>query len=191
MKHRTLAAIVALNVLTFAPAASAYQGMSMVSPPDPQETRKVPERDDAFMKAAAQSDMAEIAMAELALERGTSDAVKHYAEHMVSDHSGAAVKNKMMAQHRRVILPMTPNEEQQATLAKLEGLQGAEFDRAYIAANVEAHAKALQLFRDQAAYGHDVDVRDYAAMLLPKLHQHWEDARQMHKNGGMSGGHRH
>jgi putative membrane protein len=181
LKHRILAAALALGVLSSAPAAFAFQGISMISPPDPQETRKAPERDDNFLKMAAQSDMAEIAMATLAMDRAQSPAVKEYAEQMLWDHKNAAVKNMMLAQKRRVVLPMGPNEEQQATLAKLEGLQGAAFDKAYLEANVMAHEKAVQLFRDEAAYGLDADFRHFAATLLPKLHMHWEHAKMMLK----------
>ena len=189
MKHRTLAAVLALAVLSVAPAASAFNGIAMISPPDPQETRQVPERDENFLKLAAQSDMAEIEMARLALERATSDAIKGYAQHMIDDHKSASVKNMMIAQHRRVNLPMGLSPEQQATRDRLASLSGTAFDHAYIKANIEAHAKAVQLFRDQAAYGLDPDVRHFAATLLPTLHQHWEAARKLGRADGH--GHRH
>ena len=51
---------------------------------------------------------------------------------------------------------------------------------------VADHTKTLQAFRDEAAYGFDPDVRDFAARQLPTLQMHWEEAMalQMAVRGG-------
>lgn len=90
----------------------------------------------------------EIETSQLALERSQNANVRQFAQRMVRDHTALQqAQDQMMAarrmtpEHNALSLAMTRNLE--PTLAHLRQLSGAEFDRAYIAMQKNAHQQAL------------------------------------------------
>lgn len=61
---------------------------------------------------------------------------------------------------------------------KLEGLSGAEFDRAYMTHMVEAHEKSVELFNETAVSAQG-DVQNFARKTLPTLKTHLSDAEEL------------
>ena len=95
----------------------------------------------------------DIAAAEQALKKTTNPAVKSFAETMVRDHK--AVNEQALALVAK--LGVTPEEnptstalgdQAKATLARLEALNGAEFDRAYVDNEVAFHSTVNGALRD-------------------------------------------
>jgi len=94
------------------------------------------------------ANKAEIDTSKLALSKTKNADVKRFAEMMVKDHSAAEDKAKTLLQK----LDVSPEEgdmsrqmktELDTTSQKLQGLTGAEFDKAYIADQVKAHQNVL------------------------------------------------
>jgi putative membrane protein len=192
MKQRILLATVALSVMTAAAPAMARPFMTntaMMSPRDPGTIRALPERDRNFLQMAAQGNMAEVDLGRLAQEKGVSNEVKAFGEHMEMDHEMVRAHLTRLSQKLGVRLPFFVEDTQHETYEKLDGLSGEAFDREYAKVMVDDHAKTLQAFRDEAAYGFDPDVRDFAAKQLPTLQMHYEEAMALHKSlhrGGMN-----
>lgn len=160
-------------------AAACLIGLSgpafaMGSPRDPGSMGDLPMADRLFLDAAAQSNMEEIALGNLAREKGGSEAVKEHGEMMVADHTKAAMKEMWLAKKLGSQLPMMMGDEQRANVDRLQNLQGSAFDMDYLRTMVAAHEKALNLFREEARNGMDPDVRHFAAMNLPVLQAHYE-----------------
>jgi putative membrane protein len=95
----------------------------------------------------------DIAAAEQALKKTRNPAVKSFAETMVRDHK--AVNDQALALVKK--LGVTPeenptstvlSEQAKATLAKLDALSGAEYDRAYVANEVAYHSTVNGALRD-------------------------------------------
>jgi putative membrane protein len=143
--------------------------------------------DKKFMMEAAMGGKAEVAMARLALERSTSDAVKQYAQQMVDDHTKAGDELMQVASMKGVTLPTEPDAKHRALLAKMQGLSGAQFDSMYIKmAGVQDHQKMEKLFMGESGKGKDADVKGFAAKTLPTVQEHLRMAREM-TTGMMSG----
>ena len=95
----------------------------------------------------------DITAAEQALRKTRNPAVKSFAETMVRDHK--AVNEQALALVKK--LGVTPQEnptssalgdQARATLDKLEALEGAEFDRAYVDNEVAFHSTVNGALRD-------------------------------------------
>jgi putative membrane protein len=95
----------------------------------------------------------DITAAEQALKKTKNPAVKSFAETMVRDHK--AVNEQALALVKK--LGVTPEEnptssalsaQAKATLDKLEGLSGADYDRAYVANEVAYHQTVNGALRD-------------------------------------------
>ena len=140
---------------------------------------KVPAADKNFMVKAAQGGLGEVALGQLALSRAGSAGAKRFGQRMVKDHTKANAQLKQVAAKQGVTLPAAPGPEEQATKARLAGLSGTAFDKAYISDMVEDHEKDVADFKKEAATGKDPAVKAFAAKTLPTLQMHLQMARAL------------
>jgi putative membrane protein len=83
------------------------------------------------MAKAASGGKAEVELGRLASERGTSDAVKQFAQRIVTDHGKADEELTQLAQRPGIALPSDLDAKHKQLIDRLAKLSGAEFDRAY------------------------------------------------------------
>ena len=133
-----------------------------------------PTTSQGFANAAAASDRFEIESSRLAATAGQSAAIKKFAAQMVTAHTESTAKLKTAA--AALSPPVTADDTLppplQQKLDSLRGLQGAEFDSAYAAAQVEAHQKALDMLKGYAASGDNPKLKELASGLVPKVTAH-------------------
>ena len=132
------------------------------------------------MMKAAQSDVAEIQGGQVAKEKAW-DAVKKFADQMVTDHTKTSDQMKAMAQSRSVALPTAPSAKDQKDMKKMATMTGMDFDRAYMASQVHAHRDAVALFEKEAKSGKDAELKSFAATTLPALQGHLKMATELAK----------
>ena len=130
--------------------------------------------DTDFMTRAAQGGMAEVELGKLASTKAQSAEVKKFAQMMVNDHSKANEELKALAAKKNFSMPTRLDEKHQSLLDKLNGLSGAEFDKAYVEAMVDDHEEDVELFKDETEDGKDAEVKAFAAKTLPTLQTHLE-----------------
>lgn len=140
--------------------------------------------DRKFAMTAAMDGMTEVELGRLAAERGSSDSVKQFGQRMVDDHSKANDELKQWAATAGVTLPTALDAKHQAMVAKMSGLSGAAFDKAYAKEMVKAHTKAVQLFQREADRGTDSGLKSFASSKLPTLQEHLQMARALNTGGG-------
>lgn len=135
-----------------------------------------------FVKKAATSDLFEIAVSKLAVERA-DPTTKVFAEQMVRDHERISSELKQMAENQtvNVVIPTEMTEDQKEMLAKLQGLQGQDFNDRYHSDQVKAHADAVDLFQRYGEKGEQTAVKTWAANTLPTLRHHLDMARELNK----------
>ncbi|MGZ9058205.1 MAG: DUF4142 domain-containing protein [Burkholderiaceae bacterium] len=141
----------------------------------------LPAGDRDFMMKAAQSDIAEIQGSQVAKERASSDAVKKFADQMVTDHTKTSGQMKTMAASRSVALPTTPSAKDERDMKKMSTMSGTDFDRAYMASQVRAHRDAVALFQKESKSGKDAELKSFAATTLPALQEHLKMATELSK----------
>src|SRR5580704_8985206 len=115
--------------------------------------------DKKFLATAAQSDVNEIKLSQLAEEKATNPAVKAFAHKMVVEHTKMSEGMKPFAESWGVTLPTGLDDDHQKEYDKLNGLSGADFDKEYIDQMVSDHAKALSAFTTEAKDTKDVKFR--------------------------------
>ena len=141
-----------------------------------------------FLSEAAHGGHAEIATSQLAMQKATNPQVKEFARMMVQDHQQSNQELMQIAQKKGMDLPKRPDEMHMKESATLKNLSGAEFDRAYMTAQVADHQKMVTKYQEKASSAQDPDVRRFAASQLPNLQRHLEQARQIQQSLGGSGG---
>jgi putative membrane protein len=163
-----LAVTATLCLLTFSAMAQSSSASGQVSAAD-----------KTFMNKAAQGGMAEVQLGQLATQKGQSDDVKKFGQHMVDDHSKANDQLKSIAGQKGVTLPTDLNAKDQALKTKLDGMSGAQFDHAYMQAMLKDHKEDIAEFKKEASSGKDSDVKNFASQTLPTLQQHLQMAEQV------------
>jgi putative membrane protein len=132
-----------------------------------------------FMTTAAQGGMAEVQLGRLAAERGSSETVKGFGQHMVMDHSKANAELTALAQRKNVSLPQEVNSDQKSEADKLAKLSGADFDKEYMDYMVQDHEEDVKEFGEQANAGNDADVKAFAAKTLTVIQGHLKMAQEI------------
>lgn len=129
---------------------------------------------DNFWANAARGGMAEVELSKVAQSKATNPEVKKFADMMVADHTKANAELKAAAAKQNVILPTDLSGAHRSLLTDLNEAAGADFDRTYVDAMVDAHETDVQLFEDQAEDDDNPDAKAFAAKTLPTLKKHLE-----------------
>ena len=108
------------------------------------------DQDKQFLAMAAQSDVNEIKLSQLAETKASAPEVKSFAHKMVTDHKKLEMKMKPYAMAWKVTPPADLDADHKDEYAKLNGLTGSDFDKEYMNAMAEDHSKALDAFSKEA-----------------------------------------
>jgi putative membrane protein len=137
--------------------------------------------DRIFLKDALQGGIAEVQLGQLALQKGSNADVKQFAQRMVDDHTKMGDQLKPIAQQIGVKVPDSPSKKDKATIAKLQALNGDDFDKAYMKDMVKDHKDDLTDFRSEADQGSNVAVKNAANQGAGIISQHLQMAEQINQ----------
>lgn len=135
--------------------------------------------DNDFMTEAAVGGMAEVELGKVASTKAQSADVKKFAQMMVTDHTKANTELKALATKKNVTLPTELDAKHKSTMTELQGLTGAAFDKAYVAAQLADHEKTVKMFQAQSQNATDPEVKAFAAKTLPTLQSHLDMVRDL------------
>ena len=128
--------------------------------------------DQKFAMMVAQTDLAEIQVGKLALQKGSSEQVKTIAQKLIDDHTKTSEAMKQIASTKGLTLPTEPDAKHKALATKLESESGAQFDKDFLAANSMDHHKVIAAFQKEASSGTDAQIKGFATQFLPAIQEH-------------------
>ncbi len=146
------------------------------------------DQDLTFITANGQTNLAEITLGKLALERAVNDSTRELAQMTLTDHQTALGQLQDVAGQLGVDLPDAPNAEQQQAAATLQGLTGEAFDDAYAQIQVAGHQKSIQSTENELAGGSDETLLAYAQGYLPVAQMHLDMAQNLVAELGLTPG---
>ena len=136
-----------------------------------------------FVEAATESGIAEVVTGKLAQEKSQNGEIKTFAQQMVTDHTQA---NQKLADIARKLDIEVPDEAALTDKVKKMILEWRDesFDKSYINNQVDAHEKAVELFKKEAASSDKAELKAFASETLPKLEQHLQHAKELQAKHG-------
>lgn len=141
--------------------------------------------DQQFVDFAAQTDMVEANLGQLAGSVSDSQPVKDYAQTLVTDHTTDFGQLSAAAQQASLTVPNAIDSEHNKTMIDpMEKLKGAAFDRAYIHDMIAGHTKAIAIYKKEADDAQNQALKSYAEKALPVLQKHLDGAKALEKSGG-------
>ncbi len=138
--------------------------------------------DKKFVKDAALGGMTEVELGKLAAQKASSDAVKQFGQKMVDDHTKANDELKQIASKESISVPDSLDSKHQSRIDKLAKLSGPDFDKAYIKDQVKDHQSDVTDFKNEAQYGSDPNVKQFATSTLPTLEEHLSTVKELNKS---------
>ena len=136
-------------------------------------------RDYKFLKEAAHGGLMELRLAEVAKQKATSQAVRDFAQSMITVHSKANDELKQIAATKGAVVPSEMSHRENATIERFEKLSGREFDKEYAEHMVKDHKKDAKEFEDAVKDVSDPDLKAFAQKTLNVIQQHLRSAQDM------------
>jgi putative membrane protein len=140
-----------------------------------------PMTDQQFVDFAAQTDMMEAHLGQMAQDQAARQEVKDYAQMLITDHTSDYHQLQAMAAGANVTVPNALDPEHQKMAAPFEKLKGAAFDSRYIHEMIMGHTKAIEIYKREAADAQSPDVKSYASTALRVLQKHLDGAKDLMK----------
>jgi putative membrane protein len=136
-----------------------------------------------FVRKAAMSDLYEVEAGKIASEKGQSEAVKQFGQHMVEAHTKTSEELKAIvtAEKLDVNLRDKLDKKHQKMIDALNEAKPEAFDDTYASQQVRAHGKAADLFDDYAEGGDNAALKQFAANTLPTIKEHLREAKKLTK----------
>jgi putative membrane protein len=129
----------------------------------------------------------EKAIAQLALERSTNPAVQEFARKMIDEHDALDAQTKDLASRENLTPTPNPVSEKlqldvNSKLSKLSEKSGAEFDKAFVDANIDAHKKVIsEVENELIPNAQNGALKGMLKDAQPKLKSHLDHAEALRK----------
>jgi putative membrane protein len=138
--------------------------------------------DQQFVDFAAQTDMVEANLGQLAQTAASSQDVKDYAQNLVTDHTNDYHQLQDLAKQANLTVPDAIDAaHDKAMIDPFQKLKGAAFDHHYEMDMVAGHTKALEVYKKEAADAQNAAVKSYAEATVPTLEKHLSGAKDLEK----------
>ena len=141
-------------------------------------------QDQQFLQYAAHDNQGEIRICLTAEKKAQDPAVKAFARLMVNDHVQVESQLASVVNGAGVTVPDDIGDDARKTLSELGPLDGAAFDRAFMAAQIQDHAKDIERFTREQQDAKDQAVQRFAALTIPVLQQHLALAKAVQAQAG-------
>ncbi len=129
-------------------------------------------QDQLFMVRAAEGNLAEITLAQMAIRKSNTPGVQNVARMITQGHSMA--QNDLMTLMRGKGMMMSPmlSPTHLAVQTALGKAKKAGFDKMYMSNQTDDHENTIALFQAQIMNGQDADLKAYATKYLPDIVGH-------------------
>ena len=135
-----------------------------------------------FIDFAAQTDMVEANLGQLAQTAADSPELREYAQTLVTDHTSDFNELSGVARQEGLTVPSAIDaEHNKEMIGPIEKLKGATFDHRYIEDIIAGHERGIAIFRKEAKEARDPALKSYADHALPILERHLAAAIKLEK----------
>ncbi|MGA8110659.1 MAG: DUF4142 domain-containing protein [Acidobacteriaceae bacterium] len=144
--------------------------------------KKAAMTDQQFVNFAAQTDMVEANLGQLAQSAAAKQDVRDYGQMLVTDHTQDYGQLNSAAQQASLTVPNAIDaEHNKAMIDPFQKLKGAAFDRKYIPEMIAGHTKAIAIYKKEAEDAQNPALKTYAETALPVLQKHLDGAKALEK----------
>lgn len=166
-------------------AASFAVGCNNNANQQPEESKEIAEdKNDAkfktdstehnaqFVVDAANGNLTEIRLAELAQQKSTNKDIKEIAKTLYDDHTAALNDLKVLASNKSISIPADVTEDTRQDLQKLTDEKTSSFNKDWTEKLMEKHQKTISDYETALGTVTDTDIKNWINTVLPKIRSH-------------------
>jgi putative membrane protein len=154
--------------------------LPLLAKQESKQAGKAAMTDQQFVDFAAQTDMTDANLGQLAQDKG-GEAVKDYGQTLRSDHTSDYDQLKSAAQKAGLTVPGAIDAEHNRLIQSLDKLKAAAFDHHFAHEMITGHEHAIAVYQKEQQDAQSPDIKAYAQQALPTLQKHLDNARQLEK----------
>jgi putative membrane protein len=140
--------------------------------------------DREFIRDVSAINTMEIRLGKMAQEKAKADAVKRFADRMVTDHTRLQDEWASMASSNQIPFKPGMGRLHQQKVDRLKKVSGEAFDRAYMTTVFDHHQAVVRYFEKEGRSARSSQVRQLVAADLPTLQEHLRTAREVARDVG-------
>ncbi|MFZ0388594.1 MAG: DUF4142 domain-containing protein [Solirubrobacteraceae bacterium] len=159
--------------------AVSVSGLGVATTGAAAATMKPSAQDVTWMRANAQTDLAEISLGTLVASKSTNAGTLSLAKVTKSQHRTALAKLTAIAKDLHITLPTSPNATQLKQAAELKKLSGLTFDKTYDTDQIAGHVLSITQTKSEITKGSDSKVVGFAKYYLPVAEMHLKMAQKL------------
>jgi len=133
--------------------------------------------DAKFLASAAEINLEEIQLGQLAQKKSTMMDVQELGKMMETEHSKSLSDLTALAKKKGISLPQSVNSQAKEEYKELNGKSEKKFNDEYCELMVKGHKQAIALFETASKDSKDSEIKAWAAATLPALRMHLEHAK--------------
>jgi putative membrane protein len=156
-------------------------GLALFVFPAMSQANKLSKADQQFLTMAAETNMTEAHIGQMAESQANSQAAKDFGKQLDQDHTAAYTELLQLAQKEGDDIPRGINTRRNSAITSLASMKGKAFDRAFARDEAMDHQRALAAFQREANHGTDPDVKAYAAKQISTMKSHLDMAKGLEK----------
>jgi putative membrane protein len=126
-----------------------------------REGRTLTEADKAFIRDAGSGGLFEVDAGHKAADKASDNQIKSLGQRMIDDHTRVNKELTDLASEMGFTETPALTGEQNGMLARLDQLNGNEFDRYYVQTEMDDHRKDIAKFEHEASSANDRDLREH------------------------------
>jgi putative membrane protein len=140
---------------------------------------KIDPKDITFLQNAAESQLATIAFAKLALKKASHKEVKAFGAEIIEDHQYASEEAKELSAEEEIYLPVQLGDQHETQKQRLSQLSGKAFDEAFMSYILKEHRKDMWELEKNVSTLQNEKVKSWASATLPILAVHLKKAERV------------
>ena len=130
------------------------------------------EHNAQFVVDAANGNLAEIQLEQLAIQKSPDNEIKDLAKMLVDDHTAALNDLKVIASRKSISIPADITDATRDQLRKRTDEKPTKFDKAWTEQLMEKHQKTISDYESALGTVTDPDIQNWINSVLPKIRTH-------------------
>jgi putative membrane protein len=158
-----------IGVLAFSSVSQLDQPVVTIS--------SIVKTDAEFLKDAAEINLEEIKLGQLAQTKSTMSDVKELGRMMEREHQKSLKELTTLASKKGISVPNSVSAEANEKYNALNSKSEKKFNDDYCDMMIKGHKHAISLFETASKDATDPEIRQWAASTLPTLHAHLDHSK--------------
>lgn len=141
------------------------------------------DKDAQFLVNAAEINLEEIQLGQLAQQNGKRNDVKELGKMMEKAHTKSMSELTALANAKLITIPTSVTDDAKDAYKKLSSKSGIDFDKKYCDMMVSGHKDAITMFEKASKESNDAEIKAWSTASLTSLRTHLDHAITCQKKG--------